>query len=140
MPTAIASAADIAAKFATVTPGRSADYEQGVLNPKKDWETETKAAEGRYAEGVQAAIGRKSFGKGVSKAGTSKWQEGASGKGVGRWREGVSVAGPAYEEGFGPFRDVIAGVTPPERRAAGDPRNIDRVTAYTVPLHKKKTG
>lgn len=138
MPTAIKSAAEIADKFVSVTPGRRADYEQGVRNPVKDWETETAKAEGRYEEGVQASIARKGFGKGVSKAGTSKWQDAAITKGVSRWPQGVSAAGPAYQEGFAPYRDVIANVTPPPRRPAGDPGNIDRVTAYTVPLHKKK--
>ena len=36
----VKSAIDIARKWARVTSGRTEDYEEGVRNPTKDWETE----------------------------------------------------------------------------------------------------
>ncbi len=138
MPTPIASAAEIAAKWSRVTPERSADYEAGVRSPRRDWKIETLAAEPRYKEGVTKAAAEGRFGKGVARVGTAKWQRKAIDVGAGRFGPGVAAAGPEYEEGFGPYQAVIAGVTPPERYATGDPRNLKRVEAYSKPLHERK--
>lgn len=138
MAVAIRSTSEIAAKFADVTPGRMDEYAKGVADPKRDWETETKAAEDNYNKGVQAAISAKRFGRGVAKAGTARWKERAITVGPGRFAEGVRDAGPRYAEGFGPYRDVIAGLTLPPRGPTGDPRNIDRVRAVAEALHKKR--
>jgi hypothetical protein len=64
----------IAKKFATVTPGRSEDYRIGVENPRKDWQTATVASESAYEAGVNQAIAKKRFGKGVKSAGTQTWK------------------------------------------------------------------
>ncbi len=138
MPVAIKSTADIARKFAEVTPGRVGEYTEGVTNPKRDWATETKAAEDNFEKGISQAIRDKRFGKGVAKAGTDKWRARAMLVGPGRFAEGVAAAGPAYEAGFDPYRNVIAGLTLPPRGPTGDPRNIDRVRAVAEALHKKK--
>ncbi|GAJ20304.1 unnamed protein product, partial [marine sediment metagenome] len=130
MAVAIKSTSDIARKFAEVTPGRVSEYTDGVTNPKRDWEAETKAAEDNFEKGITQAIRDKRFGKGVAKAGTAKWQARAIKIGPGRFAEGVAAAGPAYAEGFGPYRDVIAGLTLPPRGPSGDPRNIDRVKTH----------
>ncbi len=134
----IKSTSAIAEKFARVTPGRAQDFADGVANPRRDWEKETKDAESRYEAGVTDAIRGKRFGKGVAAAGTAKWQAKTLALGVTRWPEGVRDAGPAYEAGFGPFRDVIAGLTLPQKFARGDKRNIDRVAAVDDALHRKK--
>lgn len=136
----IRSASEVAKKWARVTPERAADYEAGVKDPKKDWATETKAAEGAYEEGVTKAMRDKRFGKGVSKAGTDKWKEGAVTKGVARFGPGVAVAAGKYEEGFKPYRDVIEKTVLPKRYAKGDPRNFERVKAMGMALHKAKVG
>ena len=75
----------ISSKWKRVTQVSGESYKEGVDNPKVDWALATAAAEGNYNKGVTDAIAQKRFGKGVRKAGTSKWQEGASGKGVSRW-------------------------------------------------------
>jgi len=134
----IRSAADVAAKWARVTPERAADYEAGVKDPKKDWATETKAAESAYEDGVRKAMTDKRFGKGVAKAGTDKWKEGAVTKGVARFGPGVAVAAPKYEEGFKPYRDVIEKTILPKRYAKGDPRNFERVKVMGTALHDAK--
>ncbi|MBA7579393.1 hypothetical protein ES708_21263 [subsurface metagenome] len=138
MAIAIKSTSDIARKFAEVTPGRVNEYADGVANPKRDWEAETRAAEDNYVKGIQNSIRDKRFGKGVAKAGTAKWRERAMSVGPGRFAEGVAAAGPAYEAGFDPFRNTIAGLTLPPRGPTGDPRNIDRVKVIAEALHKKK--
>jgi hypothetical protein len=131
---AIKSIKQIADKFISVTPGRSAQYGDGVKNPKKDWQQSTEAAEDNYEQGVQSAISRKAFGKGVKEAGTAEYQKGVAEKGVARWPVGVRLAGPKFEKGFGPYRDEIERTTLPPRFARRDPRNLDRVAAIDKAL------
>lgn len=136
----VKSASEIAEKWGRVTPERAVDYEKGIKSPKKDWASSTKAAEGAYKEGVQKAIVEGRFGKGVEKAGTSKWQEKALAVGPARYGEGVRVAQPAFEKGFAKFRDIIEKTTLPPRFAKGDPRNIERVKVMASALHAGKKG
>jgi len=124
----------IANKFATVTPGRAQQYAEGSQSPRRDWATATKAAEGNYDQGVTAAIGRKAFGKGVTRAGTAKQVQGAVTKGAVRFGPGVSAAGPAYAAGFGPYHQALQGVTLPPRRARRDPSNLQRVAVIAQTL------
>ena len=135
---AIKSIADISKKFISVTPQRAAEYEDGVKNPKKDWEGATIAAEGNFEAGVQKAVANKSFGKGVKKAGKAKYLKGVVEKGVSRWPVGVALSEDAYAEGFGPFRDIIERVQLPARFARRDPRNLLRVAAISKALGEAK--
>ena len=125
----IRSLDSITKKWATVTPQRTGDYEDGVRNPKSDWASNTAAAEDSYQAGVQAAIAEKRFGKGVRAAGTEKWQKGAIDKGTQRWGPGVAMAQSAYAAGFAPYRDAIERLTMPPRYHRRDPRNLNRVKA-----------
>lgn len=125
----IRSIEQIANKFATVTPQRTEDYRIGVQNPRKDWATSTAAAESAYESGVQLAITKKRFGKGVKAAGTETWQRGAVEKGTQRWGPGVAMAKEKYAAKFAPYRDAIERCVLPPRFARRDPRNLDRVKA-----------
>ncbi len=135
---AIRSLSDIANKFAEVTPLRANEYGEGVEKTTKDWANATEAAEEAYEAGVTAAMGRKAFGKGVQEAGTNKWKEGVRVKGKARFAAGVRIAGPAYEKGFKPYHDVIAGVTLPPRGPRRDPRNLERVNVMATALGQAK--
>jgi len=134
----VRSSSEIAEKWGRVTPQRTADYEAGVKNPKEDWASAAKAAEGTYKTAVTQAANEGRFGKGVAAAGTAKWQSKAVAKGTVRWGPGVQIATPDYEKGFAPFRDTIERTTLPPRFPKGDPRNIDRVSAIARALHDKK--
>ena len=128
----------IADKWTRVTPGRTEDYKLGIQNPKRDWESETAAAEGNWKAGVDAAQAKGLFGKGVKKAGTKKWQDKALAKGPGRFAEGVYMAGPDYEKGFAPYRDAIERVDLGPRFPRRDPRNLSRVKAVVDALIEEK--
>ncbi len=136
----IKSAAEIAAKWARVTPQRVVDYQAGVQNPSEDWATATLKAEDNYKTGVQKAATEGRFGKGVKKAGTDKWKKNTLEKGPNRFAEGVAVSEPEFQSGFEPFREVIANTTLPPRFPKGDPRNIDRVKVIAEALRKKKVA
>ncbi len=126
------------AKWSRVTSGAAAEYKEGVENPQKDWEDETRAAEARYEQALQASIADKRFGKGVSNAGTAKWKKNASTLGPGRFAEGVRHAEDSYAKGFAPYRDVIERTDLPARGPKGDPANIDRVRVLAEALHNEK--
>jgi len=129
---------EIAKKWAEVTPGRAPYYEAGIRNPREDWGSRTADAEPAYIQGVQEAISQKRFSAGVRKAGTPKWQRKSLEVGVRRWPEGVRAAQDDYRKNFGPFVDTISALVLPERKAKGDPSNIERVRKIADALHKKK--
>ena len=134
----IRSVDSIATKWADVTPMRSADYAAGIASPRRSWSAATKAAEKSYEDGVTKAIGRKAFGKGVSKAGDEKWSRKASTRGVANWGPGVADAKGDYAAGFAPYQAAIAGCVLPPRYARRDPRNLARVKAIVDVLVAKK--
>lgn len=132
--------ADIAAKWARVTPQRAEDYRQGVMNPRRSWSQATAAASDRYKAGIQEAIQQDRFAKGVKAAGDERWQKRATEIGPARFSEGVATSASRYEEGFKPYAEVIAQTTLPPRFAKGDPRNLERVKVMSQALRKKKIG
>ena len=132
--------ADIREKWTRVTPGRSGDYELGIKFPKRDWETETLAGKDNWKLGVDQAAAKDLFGKGVTKAGTKKWEKNALKKGPGRFSEGVWIAGPDYEAGFAPFHAAIEKVDLGPRFPKRDPRNLDRVRRVVEALVAEKVG
>lgn len=134
----IKSITEIAAKWASVTPMRTADYAEGIANPRRPWAASTIAASGAWADGVTKAIGRHAFGNGVARAGDEKWFRKASVEGVARWGPGVAGAEGDYSAGFAPYRDAIASVVLPPRYARRDPRNMARVTAIVNALIARK--
>lgn len=127
-----------AAKWARVSAGASNEYREGVENPRADWATQTKASEANYEAGIQAAIQRKAFGKGVTRAGTEKWQRNAVTLGPSRYSAGVQNAQTAYENGFAPYQQVISSLNLPKRGPKGAPENIQRVAVIAKALHDKK--
>lgn len=131
------SAAEIASRFVKYAPGRFDRFADGIRNPGRDWEKETKAAEGNYEEGVKKAIARKAFGKGVTKAGTAKQQQKTI-QNENRWVEGIEGAESTMVKAMEPVVAVMAAVTLPPAYAKGDPRNYDRVKAIGTALRKAK--
>lgn len=131
---------DSAAKWARRAGSASGEYIEGIQNPRRDWEQATKAAEKNYETGVQAAISRKAFGKGVSDAGTQKWQQRSVELGGARYSSGVAASENEYEQGFAPFHQVLASLNLPPRGSKGSPENLRRVEAVAVALRNKKLG
>ena len=136
----IKSLSAIKEKWTRVTPLRTEDYKLGVKNPKRDWETETLAAESNWKLGVDQAQAKGLFQKGIREAGTSKWQDKALKKGPTRFAEGVYIAGPDYEKGFDRYHKAIQAVDLGPRFPRRDPRNIERVRRVVEALVTEKVG
>src|SRR5262252_4026054 len=62
----------LAQKFVQRAGAAQKDYADGVASAGADWETNTKNGESAYEQGVQEAIAKKRFGRGVAAAGQSK--------------------------------------------------------------------
>jgi hypothetical protein len=135
---AIRSASDISKKWAEVTPGRAAQYEQGVRNPVRDYSANAQAGNEAWKSGTQAAIARDGFKKGVAKAGTAKWQDRAIKLGPSRFGPGVQAAQADYESNFAPYREAIAGVVLPPRGPRRSPQNLQRVNAMVQAISVRK--
>lgn len=136
----VKAAAAIREKWTRVTPQRTQDYTLGVTSPRRDWEKSATGAKETHKAAMVAAAASDSYAKGVTKAGTAKWQARAKQKGPGRFAEGVMIGGDDYEKGFAPYRDEIEKTVLPPRFPRRDPRNIQRVSTIAAALGKKKTG
>jgi hypothetical protein len=134
----IRSIEEIASKYARVTPARSTDYADGVKSPKKDWKSEAVNAKDAWAQGVQEAVGRDGFARGVAKAGSEKWQRKAVELGTTRWGPGVTAAKDDYKNQFAPYQAIIASTELPVKGPKGDPRNWERSVKIGTALHAKK--
>jgi hypothetical protein len=128
----------VAAKWSQRAQAAGADYTAGVKSSTKDWAGLTCAATLAWEQGVAAAVGNGRFAKGVTKAGTQKWQSGASTKGAARYPQGVQAGSANYANNFGPMLQVIAGVNLTPRGPRGSPSNIQRVSAIADALHQAK--
>jgi hypothetical protein len=116
------------------------DYASGVKQPRRDWQQAASQAEEAYIAGVQQAASEGRYGKGVSEAGTQKWQRKAIAVGAQRYGPGVAAAKSDYQQNFAPFAQVISSVQLPPRGAKGDPRNYEAVRMIGEALHNAKTG
>lgn len=116
------------------------EYSDGIASPRRPWAASTKAAEAIYEQGVQAAIARKAFGKGVDRAGDAKWKERSESLGSGRFASGVSVSQDEYAKGFARYHQVLSSLTLPPRNTKGSPSNLQRVAAVATALRNAKTA
>jgi hypothetical protein len=118
------------------------EYTAGVTNPRVPWDQAAAAAENSYKAGVTAAANAGSFGKGVARAGLSKWQQNSIKKGPSRFVEGVQLSGPEYQSQIQAVLQTIESVTLPPRGPKGSPQNYQRVAPIGEALRKafNKTG
>ena len=134
----VKSATDTAAKWADVTPGRSAYYEKYAVPAGDEWASNTQAAAGTFKAAISAADIEKRFAGGVRRVGGAKYSRKVKDVGVARFGPGVTAARPDYELGVSPFLDEIAKVVLPARAPRGDPRNLERVGVIAKALAAKR--
>ncbi len=138
MAVPIKSTADIAKKWAEVTPGRSAYYTAGVTGAGAAWEAGAKGAEANYKAAVTAGNIGKMWAGGIAKATGAKYEAMAKGKGSDRFSSGVTAGAPYFTSGFEPFQGAIAGATLPARQPRGNPANMQRSSSMAAILTAKR--
>ena len=92
------SAEQIAAKFARRVAAAGQDYAEGVQNPSRPWAEATAASENRYQAGLNESFAKRSFSKGVQRAGNEKWQRNALEKGATRFTQSAQTAAANYQQ------------------------------------------
>ncbi len=122
----VKAASAIAEKWQRVAPTRQQDYESGIKDPNVDWARATEGARESYEAGVQEAIQRNAFTRGVQSAGNQRWQDKTVQVGAGRWTGGIRAAATDYEKAMEPVVAVIERTVLPPRGPRGDPRNFQR--------------
>lgn len=139
MPAArVPPVSQVASKWARRAASAGAEYELGVTGAGTRWQAATLAAENNYKTAVAAAAGAGRFGKGVARAGGTKYESGATKKGPGRFAQGVGVAEPDYSSQVAPYLQAIAATDLPARQPAGSEGNIQRVAAIARALRALK--
>lgn len=127
-------------KFVQRASAAAADYKTGVEAAGTDWQARTAASGDNYTAGVQAAIGRKAFEKGVNEAGSAKYTTRAGTLGAQRYPSGVGAAEGDWAKGVQPYLDELKGMELPPRRPKGDPGNQARANAVATRLRARKIG
>ena len=132
------SARAIAQKWARVTPTRLTDYEEGVRNPKRDWEKSALDSEENYRKSLTASFARNARPAGIKQCGTTGQQAATIEKGLVRWPEGVAGAEDKMSDGMEMVVRAIESVKERPKFPKGDPRNLEIVKDITQAIHKAK--
>ena len=134
----VKSAADIAKKWAEVTPGKSGYYEAEAPAAGAEWEANTVASGGTYTASLATAgIGQRFIG-GVKRAGAAKFSRKVKDVGVARYGPGVAAAKADMEKGVADYVSVLEGLEIPDRGPRGSPGNYAIVEKVGSALHKKR--
>jgi hypothetical protein len=129
-----------AEKFARRGGSAVEEYKNGIRNPRASWQGSTIAAEPSYNEGVQAAISRGGFGKGVQKVSDATWADKAVNKGGRNYPTAMREAGPDWQKGFAPMAATLSSLNLTPRGPRGSPGNYDRSRQVGEALNKTRVG
>src|SRR5258708_17928656 len=140
MAVIVKSIAAAATKWVARAQTAVKDYTDGVAGTQKDQAALAEAAEPTWAAGVAAAAQNHTFARGLARAGTAGWKAGVASKGAQRYGPGVQASQGKYTARFGPFLQLISGLSLTPRFTRGDVRNQQRSTDVQVALHKARTS
>lgn len=138
MALTVKSIAAATTKWAQRAGAAVADYTNGVAGTQKDQAALAEAAEPTWAAGVAAAAQNHTFSAGLRRAGTQGWKNGVATKGASRYAPGVNASQGKYTARFGPFIQLLQGLTLTPRFPRGDVRNQQRSVDVQVALNKAR--
>lgn len=127
---------ELAKKFGDRARAAAPDYKIGVEAAGADWEQNTVAGEQNYVDGVNAAIGRKAFGKGVRASGAAHYVKRASDLGSVRYGPGIQAGTDRWATNFLPFAQALASMTLPPPGPKRSPQNQARANFVAAELGK----
>lgn len=134
------TAQQAATKFVERAGAASQDYVQGAESSSKDQAAAAVAAAPNYAAGVQAAIGRGAYQKGLQASGKQGWLNGIRTKGQNRFAEGVAAGAVKYAQNSGKFDSARGAADSLPRGPKGSEANYARAKAVGQALRKQKVG
>jgi len=103
-------------------------YLKGASGKGGKWQSGASAAEGNYKEGVSKALASGAFGKGVSAAGASAYDQGVSQKGGLNWGTGMQAGGAKYQKNTAKFANLWTQPLSTPRGARGSANNMKRMS------------
>lgn len=127
-------------KFVERAGAASQDYVTGAESSNKDQSAAAIAAAPNYAAGVQAAITRGAYQKGLQQSGKAGWLNGVRTKGQNRFAEGVAAGAVKYATNSGKYDSARSAADSLPRGPKGSEANYARAKAVGQALRKMKTG
>lgn len=127
-------------KYQTRAAAAAGDYKSGVQGAGQDWQAGALAGESNFEQGVQEAIAKKRYGRGIQAAGAQKYTDNASSLGAQRYPQGVQQAAPAFTKGMAPVLERIRGLNLPPKGPKRSPQNQQRAAMVALELGKMKDG
>lgn len=134
------SAQQSAEKYVNRAGAASGDYVSGAQQTTKDQAAAAIAAAPNYAAGVQAAIGRGAYAKGLQQSGKAGWLKGVTEKGANRFAEGVSSGSAKYATNSARFDSARGAAASLPRGPKGSEQNFSRAKAVGQALRAAKVG
>lgn len=104
----------------------SGEYTKNAAAAANDWHTNTAASNQNWKDGINAAMTRDSFSKGVAAAGPAAYANQVNAVGGTRFADGMSKAGPKWQAGFGKIAQQVAGKDLGPRGIKGSAANKQR--------------
>lgn len=132
------SASQSAQKFVDRASAASGDYVSGAESTTKDQAALAAASAPIYQQALQASFGKKSYEKGLQKAGKSGWLNGVRSKGGERFAGGVSASMQKYATNSAPFDSARGAAASLPRGLKGSEANLARVKAVVTALRAAK--
>jgi len=132
------SAADVATKWADVTPGRATYYEKNAPAAADKQNANAIAAQGTFRAAITAAGVDARFTGGLKKAGAAKYKRKVETVGKDRFGPGITAGKPDMQTGVDPYLAEIAALEVADRGPRGADTNYAIVTAIGKKLHAKR--
>lgn len=134
------TASESAKKFVERAGAASGDYVSGAQSTTKDQSAAAIAAAPNYNAGVQAAIARGAYAKGLQTSGKAGWLKGVTEKGANRFAEGVSSGAQKYATNSGKYDGARGAAASLPRGPKGSEANFLRSKTVGQALRKQKVG
>lgn len=127
---------ELAIKFKNRAGAAGPEYKLGVEGAGADWESNTAASEPNYVAGVNAAMGRNAFSKGVRSSGAAHYVKRAAGDGALRYPTGIASGTERWAANTQPYLQALAAMTLPPPGPKRSPQNQARANFVAAELGK----
>ena len=118
----------------------SADYARNAVAAAAEYGAKAAAGQAAWKAGVNGPGADTRFATNVRGRGQTRYARKINAVGQSRYAEGVANGGDAYQEGFAPYAQLLAGLTPPARGPRGAPANKAIASFVSDALHNRRIG
>jgi hypothetical protein len=108
------------ARYKEKTAAAGADWQKGVLNPRKDFKSEALKANGRWKNSMQAAIAADKFAKGIGRVDLAQFDATVNALGASVYQNGIAAKMPKAEAALARELPITAAVAATVNAMPGD--------------------